>query len=281
MEPVSTVSETVLFRTKLDRCSVRSGFTPVCKCYRKRGSFQHSPIDFGCIYLTRTVLCFLRHTVMGDFWSFNFTSHSWTKLESYPVPPLAAHTATLVGEKMFIVGGFSKNGSPSSSMYVWSATDKKWSIESPRNGEDHLIRVAGHTAVYYAPLSSLIVFGGMRGASTGGQLYMYHVKQKIWTAVGQQFSPNSHPRYTQLVFHTANIVANYMVITGGYDVGNAQSCREGSVYLYHLDCQVFLASGIFEEKNLCKCQAKISCRSFFLRLRLAWQSVSSPNSLPA
>lgn len=194
-----------------------------------------------------------RHMVMDDFWSFNFTTRLWRKLENNIVPALAAHTVTQVGDYVFLVGGYMKNGSLSSTMYIWSAIATQWSVECPKNGEDKSVRMAGHSTVYYAPLESLVIFGGIRGTTAGGQLlYMYHVREKIWTAVGQQFPSNTLSPYSQLAFHTATVVGSYMVITGGYDTGSARACSESTVYFYHLDCQVFLGASVVAEKNLCK-----------------------------
>ncbi|OWA55617.1 hypothetical protein BV898_20005 [Hypsibius exemplaris] len=113
--------------------------------------------------------------------------------------------------------------------------------------------MAGHSAVYYKSLSSLVVFGGVRSASAGlHSIFLYNVREQIWTAITPQYAPNTLlAPFSQLAFHRADVIGNYMIISGGYNLqSDSRSCRRSGVYFFHLNCLAFLGSDVFEDKNL-------------------------------
>ena len=128
-----------------------------------------------------------------------------------------------------------------------------WRTERPKNSDlDLVVATAGHSAIYYRPLHSLVVFGGFRVSSAAHYLFFYNIQEQVWTAISPQYGSNVRVPSSQLVFHQATLVGSYMVISGGYVANGGRSCQRGSVYFYHLECQVFLPGNFFEEKNLSK-----------------------------
>jgi len=58
-------------------------------------------------------------------WSFNVTSLRWSKLISKG-PKVAGHTATLVGNEMYIIGGYDRILGFSERSYKYNIDTKEW-----------------------------------------------------------------------------------------------------------------------------------------------------------
>ena len=103
-------------------------------------------------------------------------------------------------------------------MYSYSLSSQTgWVEVSYKRGNEHHLRMLGHSAVYYADMHSLIVFGGFvperpRFSVRSNKLLAFHLDRHAWSELAVTANSGVVPRGRS--FHSAVIVADYMVIYG-------------------------------------------------------------------
>lgn len=105
-----------------------------------------------------------------------------------------------------------------SAMYSYSLSGQTgWVKISYKSGNEDHLRMFGHSAVYYADMRSIIVFGGFvpegaRVSDRSNKLLAFHVDLQVWSELAVTPSSGSVPRGR--AFHSAVLVGDYMVIYG-------------------------------------------------------------------
>eukprot|EP01100_Stratorugosa_tubuloviscum_P005924 TRINITY_DN2593_c0_g1_i1.p1 TRINITY_DN2593_c0_g1~~TRINITY_DN2593_c0_g1_i1.p1 ORF type:complete len:312 (-),score=149.84 TRINITY_DN2593_c0_g1_i1:147-1082(-) len=126
-----------------------------------------------------------------------------------PVPH-KAHTATAVGDKVFVIAG---GDGPNYYDHVYMLDTKTMNWAMPQvSGQIPSARRA-HTAT--AVGNKIYVFGGGDGASALNDCYIFDTETMHWSVLPTTGKPE--PRG----YHTASLVGNKIVVIGG---SNTQSC---------------------------------------------------------
>ncbi|KAJ9123920.1 hypothetical protein QFC22_000711 [Naganishia vaughanmartiniae] len=147
---------------------------------------------------------------------FNTETHMWRTLKTggeTALPPLRAHTTTLVGKILYVFGG-GDGPTYSNDVYAFDTFTHTWSkprIATPPS-ERPLPRRA-HTAVHYT--HHLLIFGGGNGQAALNDVWVCDVRNPAelrweeWRATGDLPVCKG--------YHTANLVGEKMVVYGGSD----------------------------------------------------------------
>ena len=223
-----------------------------------RGRFGHAMISFEDLIILYGGE-FTDGSLSDELWIYDVTSELWSLVNAVGVrpPPLAKHTLTNVGNGMVVVfGGSRPFGEFSSDMYRINVTSplKMWERVRFRGGEHSELRVVGHTTVYHEQSDSLLVFGGIavnmaKFSVLSDRLFVFDFGKSYWSEV-------SYPRgehYDEFVpmkraFHSANVIGEYMVVSGGYSHHHNQeeTCYDSRVYLYHLGCHTWVSPSVLK-----------------------------------
>lgn len=106
----------------------------------------------------------------------------------------------------------------SSAMYSYSLSNQTgWEKISYKSGNEDHLRMFGHSAVYYAEMRSIIIFGGFgskgaRVSDRSNNLLAFHVDLQMWAELA--VTPSSHSVPGGHAFHSAVLVGDYVVIYG-------------------------------------------------------------------
>jgi N-acetylneuraminic acid mutarotase len=139
----------------------------------------------------------------------------WNTVETHgeQLPPLRAHTATLVGGLIYVFGG-GDGPSYSNEVWVFDTVSNRWSrptIATPR--VSHPLQRRAHTACLYR--NFIVVFGGGNGQAALNDVWALDVSdpQRLtwheWRTRG-----DVPPRKG---YHSASLVGDRMVVYGGSD----------------------------------------------------------------
>ena len=107
----------------------------------------------------------------------------------------------------------------SSAMYSYSLSSQTgWEKISYKSGNEDHLRMFGHSAVYYADMRSIIVFGGFvpegaRVSDLSNKLLAFHVDLQVWSELAA-VTPDSKSVSPGRAFHSAVLVGDYMIIYG-------------------------------------------------------------------
>ena len=124
----------------------------------------------GCMYVFGGWIGGSQHG--NDLHEFNFQERVWSKIECSPAPPMcgrAGHSAVIMGNSMFVFGGFDGN-IRLNDLHAFCYETRTWS-EIRAGGHAPSPR-AYHSAVTYE--GSMYIFGGFDGNHRYNELYRYH-----------------------------------------------------------------------------------------------------------
>jgi|SRR5713226_969691 len=128
-------------------------------------------------------------------------------------PPCRAHSATLVGRKVVLIGG-GENASYYNSVHVFDIPTRRWSRPTLTTSDVPPPRRA-HTTVLYQ--NKIWVFGGGNGLQALNDVWTLDVSGSLDRMRWEQVAINGRKRPSQRGYHTANLVQNVMIIVGGSD----------------------------------------------------------------
>jgi hypothetical protein len=128
-------------------------------------------------------------------------------------PPCRAHTATLVGRKIVIIGG-GEGASYYNSVHVFDIPTRRWSRPTFTSAEIPPPRRA-HTTVLYQ--NKIWVFGGGNGLQALNDVWTLDVGTSLDRMRWEQFAIAGRKRPSPRGYHTANLVQNMMIVVGGSD----------------------------------------------------------------
>ncbi|KAK5644820.1 hypothetical protein RI129_006120 [Pyrocoelia pectoralis] len=162
-----------------------------------------------------------------------------------PVPSARSkHSATLVGQYLYLLGG--RNGNlPMKDFWKYNLVNGKWQQLKPSG--DKLPCLQEHSAVVYK--DHIYVFGGEVGFSAGSEtpLWMYDIKNNNWKKIRTQkgaVTPKGRRG------HSALVHKGTMLIYGGYQDLRG-SCSE--LWGYHFDSGSWhlISSTVKSNPDLC------------------------------
>ncbi|EFA81016.1 Ras guanine nucleotide exchange factor [Heterostelium album PN500] len=144
-------------------------------------------------------------TPTNDFYSFNFSTKSWSSLNSGPTPR-SYHTSVIYNNSMYVFGGDGGNsGLKNDFTYtqLWSELFTEGQRPSAR---------FGHSAVVDG--NQMLVFGGVAGSQLSNDVYSLNLETKSWTLV---VPASAGPVPSARSFHTATLHKGVMYVIGGQD----------------------------------------------------------------
>ena len=128
-------------------------------------------------------------------------------------PPCRAHSATLVGRKIVIIGG-GENASYYNSVHVFDIPTRRWSRPTFTTADVPPPRRA-HTTVLYQ--NKIWVFGGGNGLQALNDVWTLDVSGSLDRMKWEQVAISGRKRPSPRGYHTANLVQNVMIVVGGSD----------------------------------------------------------------
>ncbi|KAK2460366.1 hypothetical protein APHAL10511_007531 [Amanita phalloides] len=164
------------------------------------------------------------HDSSTDIFCFDIETMQWTHpgTQGDPPPPCRAHTCTLFDRKMFIIGG-GLGPTYYDFIYVLDTTTRFWHrpTVAKESNVPHPASRRAHTAVLHHGV--IWVFGGGNGMQALNDLWTLDVsaylgyngkdaKPVYWQKVETKGEPPAPRGY-----HTANLIGNFMIVTGGSD----------------------------------------------------------------
>nr|CAG4708822.1 unnamed protein product [Naegleria fowleri] len=184
--------------------------------------FQHTMVA-----LSKSVLYIYggqleKGTPSNALYQFNIESMEWVKVKCTArhstepnLPALFGHTANVVdGTKIYVFGG--TDGSKYYNDLVVIDTETNTWVREKTNGPRPQPRY-GHSCVLYN--NSLYVFGGGNDQSLFNDLYSLDLDTLTWKNIKIEGTTDSAKR----VHHTANVIANKMIVFGGLVGTHSQS----------------------------------------------------------
>lgn len=128
-------------------------------------------------------------------------------------PPCRAHSATLVGRKIIIIGG-GEGASYYNSVHVFDIPTRRWSRPTLTTADVPPPRRA-HTTVLYQ--NKIWVFGGGNGLQALNDVWTLDVGTSLDRMKWEQITITGRKRPSPRGYHTANLVQNMMIVVGGSD----------------------------------------------------------------
>ncbi|XP_039249986.2 multiple epidermal growth factor-like domains protein 8 [Styela clava] len=193
----------------------------------------------------------------SETWIYNTASNAWRKhvgYEWHDAPPaLCQHTTALVHsdhrQYVYLFGGRTSNSPDeglSSEMFRFNWEIKRWErVKYDPNGvKESMLRMAGHSMVYDMVDGSLVVFGGLRmdllqKAVYSSSVFLYSLEFNRWAEVVASDPKINAYNIEPLVFHSANIVGDYMIVHGGNT--HSDKCYNSKTHFYNLRCHSWIA----------------------------------------
>lgn len=174
--------------------------------------------------------------VLGDFWCFNTSDQTWTKLPHIHEVILAGHTLTAANGIIYLIGGYSSNYGFLDNMFQYDISANKWQPTKIKGFFPS--GIYGHTSVFHKANdiseSGIYVFGGLiyevDSTMISSNLYGYSFARDSWSRLTPdppELKPI--PRY----FHSAVTTDSYMLVIGGRsNETNNNLIRDILVYVY-------------------------------------------------
>ncbi|KAJ7392447.1 hypothetical protein OS493_012111 [Desmophyllum pertusum] len=150
--------------------------------------------------------------VSNETWTFNITSRQWTMLINPFKQPVGVtgHTATVVGNEMIVLFGYSPTEGVTNLIQVFELVNKVWrTVESTSS---NIRPTYGHSSALHTDTGRIYVHGGYRMLNstcykTSSDTFYYQPKSRKW-----HFQQSSGvPRF----LHSAVLVGNTMIVFGG------------------------------------------------------------------
>lgn len=105
-------------------------------------------------------------TFYQDVLCLSYGDRKWNLLcETLPFPARANHTATLVGTKIWLIGG-SNNEVVMADVHVYDTASGQWSTPEIRGNKELLVRSAHACDLHPTRRTDILIFGGYGGCSS-------------------------------------------------------------------------------------------------------------------
>ncbi|KAK3739855.1 hypothetical protein QZH41_009102, partial [Actinostola sp. cb2023] len=199
-------------------CSYHGNCNAVGKCICSPGwtgpTCNTSICPYSCIYGICNVVtsqCDCEAGFAGPSCNTSSKYGSWNKhiaLNQDVAQGRAAHGVGVIGDWLWVYGGYSLTDKPFNNLVRYSFSRNIWEIVvSSSNSSDEPSSRYGHSLVVYN--NSLIIFGGIVKGRTVNELWSFSVITRLWTS-----KASSVPM--PVSGHTATIVNTKMIVLFGY-----------------------------------------------------------------
>jgi len=157
----------------------------------------------------------------NDVWALSMEPYVWTAVNVDGVPPCVRekHTCTLVGDKLLLVGGFTRAKGDQQRQINGDAFTLKLSADSSSGSwepfevsEGTLPTARTQHAAVCVDNAFVYIFGGYTGEKVEKDMWIIDVKNKSAAAVKVQTGPEPRSR------HSCHLVGSMMWVFCGYDV---------------------------------------------------------------
>jgi len=157
-------------------------------------------------------------TLQNDSWEFNLKNNTWTPLNAkgaekdLPVPA-KDHSAAVdqANKRMYIFGGKTLQKRSMNQLYIFDLVERKWTSLEP----DDSFPCKRYGASLVFRNHKLFLFGGKRHTKDSGgldDLWEFDTVKQTW----KQIQPTSKDKPTGMVYHSAVVHGNEMIVCGGY-----------------------------------------------------------------
>eukprot|EP01091_Cochliopodium_minus_P006916 TRINITY_DN16876_c0_g1_i1.p1 TRINITY_DN16876_c0_g1~~TRINITY_DN16876_c0_g1_i1.p1 ORF type:complete len:328 (-),score=72.82 TRINITY_DN16876_c0_g1_i1:24-908(-) len=123
----------------------------------------------------------------ADTYIFYFKSNEWRKTNVVPHPsPRMWTSAELIGEEMFLFGGYLPTGNSTNELWKLNTVNHRWSLVRPTTNKP--APRSGHASFVYQ--DNLYIWGGEGNEKLFSDLWVYNVKSNTWNVVSQTGNPS-------------------------------------------------------------------------------------------
>lgn len=152
--------------------------------------------------------------MFDDFWYYDLNLREWKMLPAQVGPvPRYLHTAVVIGEKMVIFGGVSRNKVVLSDCWVYDTVTEKWVEAKPK---EMVLPRQAHTAV--AINKKMYIFGGVSyGYFPFSDVLEYDPKKNKWKKYTFTDGPCERFHHTAIAYENKKKKAADMYVFGGVD----------------------------------------------------------------
>ena len=125
--------------------------------------------------------------VLDDLWEYNPDTNEWMQINPGSVikpPARHDHSATVYGDKVYVVGGLNGSGNPLSDCWAYNFTNNQWEQYANIIGGN----INGHAAVIHN--EDLMIYGGLRnGAMLNPGVFVFSPDSDSWQSTPSQGTP--------------------------------------------------------------------------------------------
>lgn len=150
--------------------------------------------------------------VSNETWTFNITLRQWTLLKNHVDKPVGVtgHTATVVGNDMIVLFGYSPDRGVTNLIQVFGLEDKLWRTDE--TAPSNIKPMYGHSSVLHPDTGRIYIHGGYRMLNstcfkTSDETFYYQRDRKDWHS--------EHSSGVARYLHSAILVGGTMIVLGG------------------------------------------------------------------
>lgn len=171
---------------------------------------------------------------LKDVWKFHIPTKKWAPFRANKLPRLAGHTATVVDDMVFVIGGRHRDNVFSQKIYILNTTTGVWNYVTPHGAR--LGYMSDHATAYHAASRSIIVSGGFvpsRAVNNQrtSRILALSIDHFIWRVLA---SDNAEP----IALHSMLLYNSNLVFFGGlrHVHWQVEECHANDIQIFNLDC---------------------------------------------
>eukprot|EP00794_Sanderia_malayensis_P010650 gene10650-11779_t len=182
------------------------------------------------------------HGVSNDFLSLSLANFTWTVLKpSRSLPTLFGHSCTLVGNSLFVIGGYGLTENLNEFTLKINLDTLFWEYLKPSGFP--IAGVYGHSAVYDGN-GNIFVFGGIafyeEKIQESSRVYRLDIVSMSWNYL-RPVAKN------ELYYHSASMFNDVMFVTGGYSDVNSRGFNS-NLFVWKRNCDTWMRLSLTDRK---------------------------------
>eukprot|EP00794_Sanderia_malayensis_P010746 gene10746-11897_t len=185
------------------------------------------------------------HGVSNDFLSLSLANFTWTVLKpSRSLPTLFGHSCTLVGNSLFVIGGYGLTENLNEFTLKINLDTLFWEYLKPSGFP--IAGVYGHSAVYDGN-GNIFVFGGIafyeEKIQESSRVYRLDIVSMSWNYL----RPVAKNEPFKLYYHSASMFNDVMFVTGGYSDVNSRGFNS-NLFVWKRNCDTWMRLSLTDRK---------------------------------